>query len=112
MNTEETNKQELPVEELSVTETTIDTSKISTESRGEALLEIHPHEGYTHDDASTVRRACAYMIDVIEKHREEHGHLGTLTANRELLLNNAITQILNTQLAVVKAIKFSNNGSH
>jgi len=109
MNTEETNKQELPVEEMSVTETTIDTSKISTESRGEALLEIHPHEGYAHDDASTVRRACAYMIDVVEKHREEHSQHGSLTANRELLLNHAITQIINAQLTVNKALKFTNN---
>ena len=107
MNTEETNK---PVsEDLSVTETTIDASKISTESRGEALLEIHPHEQFTNDDASTVKRACAYMIDVIEKHREEHSQHGSLTANRELLLNHAITQIINAQLAVTKALKFTNN---
>lgn len=109
MNTEETNKQELPVEELSVTETTIDTSKISTESRGEALLEIPSYSQYSHDDFSTVKRACAYIIDVIEKHREQHSQYGSLTANREFILNHAIGQVLNAQLSVEKAIKFTNN---
>lgn len=108
MNTEETNKQESE-EQITVTETLIDSSKISKESRGEVLLEIHPHGQYSHDDASVIKRACAYMIDVIEKHREEHSQYGSLTANRELILNHAIGQVLNAQLAVEKAIKFTNN---
>lgn len=101
MNTEET-KPEVQFEE-----TLLDSSKIPTESLGEKLLEIMPYR--QHDEMSTIKRACAYIIDSIENHRFSHSEHGTLTANRELLLNNAITQVINAQLAVEKAIKFTNN---
>ena len=88
-----------------VDEQQVDMSKISTESRGEKLVGITFNPS-GHDEVNTVKRACAYLIDVIEKHREESTNNETLTADKEFLMNHAIGEILNAQMNVVKVITF------
>lgn len=90
-----------------VNEEKIDMSKISEISRGEQLVGINFNPS-KNVDVDVIKRACAYLIDVIEKHREEHAQHGTLTANRELLMNHAIGEVINAQMNVVKAITFTN----
>ena len=46
-------------------------------------------------------------MDVIEKHREESIQHGTLTADREFLMNHALGEILNAQMNTVKVITFN-----
>ena len=99
-------KEELLNEPTIVNEDLVDMSKISDVSRGEKLVGI----GFNpsgNSEVDTVKRACAYLIDVIEKHREEHGHHGTLTADREFLMNHALGEILNAQMNTVKVITFN-----
>jgi len=100
-------KEELLNEPTIVNEELLDMSKVSEVSRGEQLVGINFNPS-ANSEVDTVKRACAYLIDVIEKHREEHGHHGTLTANREFLMNHAIGEILNAQMNVVKVITFTN----
>ena len=99
-------KEELLNKATIVSEDQIDMSKISTISRGERLIGVNFNpSGNTEVD--TVKRACAYLIDVVEKYRENHEHANTLTADKQLLIDNAITQILNTQMNVVKVLTFT-----
>lgn len=98
-------KEELLNEPTIVNEDLIDMTKISEISRGEALIGIN-YNPSINGEVETIKRACAYLIDVIEKHREEHGQHGTLTADRELLMNHAITEIINAQMNVEKVITF------
>jgi len=100
-------KEELLNEPTIVNEELLDMSKVSEISRGEELVGISFNPS-ANSEVDTVKRACAYLIDIIEKHREEHGHHGTLTANREFLMNHAIGEILNAQMNVVKVITFTN----
>ena len=99
-------KEELLNEPTVVSEDKIDMSKISTISRGEKLIGITFNPS-GNSEAEIVKRACAYLIDVVEKHRENNEHGETLTANKELLINHAITEILNAQMNVVKVITFN-----
>jgi hypothetical protein len=99
-------KKEL-TEPTIVNEDKVDMSKVSEISRGEQLVGIN-FDPSSNVDVDTIKRACAYLIDVVEKHREEHGQHGTLTANRELLMNHAIGEVINAQRNVVKAITFTN----
>lgn len=99
-------KKEL-TEPTIVNEDKVDMSKVSEISRGEQLVGINFNPS-NNADVDTIKRACAYLIDVVEKHREEHGQHGTLTANRELLMNHAIGEVINAQMNVVKAITFTN----
>ena len=99
-------KKEL-TEPTIVNEDKVDMSKVSEISRGEQLVGINFNPS-NNTDVDTIKRACAYLIDVVEKHREEHGQHGTLTANRELLMNHAIGEVINAQMNVVKAITFTN----
>ena len=99
-------KKEL-TEPTIVNEDKVDMSKVSDISRGEQLVGINFNPS-NNTDVDTIKRACAYLIDVVEKHREEHGQHGTLTANRELLMNHAIGEVINAQMNVVKAITFTN----
>jgi len=99
-------KEELLNKATIVNEDQIDMSKISTISRGERLIGVNFNpSGNTEVD--TVKRACAYLIDVVEKYRENNEHANTLTADKQLLIDNAITQILNTQMNVVKVLTFT-----
>jgi hypothetical protein len=99
-------KEELLNEPTVVSEDKIDMSKVSTISRGEKLIGVNFNpSGNTEVD--TVKRACAYLIDVVEKYRENNEHAGTLSVDKQLLVNNAIIQILNTQMNVVKVITFN-----
>lgn len=99
-------KEELLNKATVVSEDQVDMSKISTISRGERLIGINFNpSGNTEVD--TVKRACAYLIDVVEKYRENHEHAGVLTVDKTLLINNAINQILNTQMNVVKVLTFT-----
>lgn len=98
-------KEELLNEPTIVNEELVDMSKVSDTSRGEKLVGISFNPS-GNAEVDTVKRACAYLIDVIEKHREEHGHHGTLTADREFLMNHALGEILNAQMNVVKVITF------
>lgn len=99
-------KEELLNKATVVSEDQVDMSKISTISRGERLIGINFNpSGNTEVD--TVKRACAYLIDVVEKYRENHEHAGTLTVDKQLLIDNAINQILNTQMNVVKVLTFT-----
>jgi hypothetical protein len=88
-----------------VNEELIDMNNISTESRGEQLVGITFNPSRD-SEVDTVKRACAYLIDVIEKHREDSAINGTLTANREFLMNHALGEIINAQMNVVKVITF------
>ena len=99
-------KEELLNKATVVSEDQVDMSKISTISRGERLIGINFNpSGNT--EVNTVKRACAYLIDVVEKYRENHEHAGTLTVDKTLLIDNAINLILNTQMNVVKVITFN-----
>jgi len=99
-------KEELLNKATIVSEDQIDMSKISTISRGERLIGVNFNpSGNTEVD--TVKRACAYLIDVVEKYRENNEHANTLTVDKQLLIDNAITQILNTQMNVVKVLTFT-----
>ena len=99
-------KEELLNEAPIVSEDQVDMSKISTISRGESLVGVD-FNSTGKAEVETVKRACAFLIDMIEKHREENSQHGTLTANREFLMNHAIGEILNAQMNVVKVITFS-----
>jgi hypothetical protein len=110
MNTEEknletTNEKPTLEQPTIVGEQQVDMSKVSIESRGEMLvgLTFNPSKD---SDVDTVKRACAYMIDVIEKHRENCTHDGSLTTDKEFLMNHAIGEIINAQMNVVKVITF------
>jgi len=98
-------KAELLKEPTIVNEDIIDMTKVSDVSRGESLIGINFNPS-ADTEVDTVKRACAYLIDVIEKHREEHGQHGTLTADREFLMNHALGEIINAQMNVVKVITF------
>ena len=99
-------KEELLNKATVVSEDQVDMSKISTISRGERLIGINFNpSGNTEVD--TVKRACAYLIDVVEKYRENHEHAGVLTVDKTFLINNAINQILNAQINVVKVLTFT-----
>ena len=102
MSTEEKPKLTEPTV---VNEELVDMSKISTESRGEKLVGITFNPSGD-NEVNTVKRACAYLIDVIEKHREESAQNGTLTADREFLMNHAIGEVINAQMNVVKVVTF------
>ena len=88
-----------------VNEEKIDMSKISEHSRGEKLVGITFNPS-RNEEVDTVKRACAYLIDVVEKHRESSIANGTLTADREFLMNHALGEIINAQMNVVKVITF------
>lgn len=98
-------KAELLKEPTIVNEELIDMTKVSDISRGEKLVGINFNPS-ADTEVDTVKRACAYLIDVIEKHREEHAQHGTLTADREFLMNHALGEIINAQMNVVKVITF------
>lgn len=99
-------KEELLNEPTVVSEDKIDMSKISTTSRGEKLIGVTSNPS-GNSEVEIVKRACAYLIDVVEKYRENNEHAGTLSVDKQLLVDNAIIQILNTQMNVVKVITFS-----
>jgi hypothetical protein len=103
MSTEE--KKPVLTEPTIVNEEKVDMSKISTQSRGERLVGITFNPS-GNSEVDTVKRACAYLIDVIEKHREDSIQHGTLTADREFLMNHAIGEIINAQMNVVKVVTF------
>jgi hypothetical protein len=103
MSTEET--KPVLTEPTIVNEEKVDMSKISTQSRGERLVGITFNPS-GNSEVDTVKRACAYLIDVIEKHREDSIQHGTLTADREFLMNHAISEIINAQMNVVKVVTF------
>jgi hypothetical protein len=103
MSTEET--KPVLTEPTIVNEEKVDMSKISTQSRGERLVGITFNPS-GNSEVDTVKRACAYLIDVIEKHREDSIQHGTLTADREFLMNHAIGEIINAQMNVVKVVTF------
>ncbi len=99
-------EQMLGEEPVVVQETPIDMTKVNTASRGEVLCGISFNPSGS-DEVATVKRACGYLMDVIEKHREEHAQQGTLTADREFLMNHALGEILNAQMNAVKVITFN-----
>jgi hypothetical protein len=103
MSTEE--KKPVLTEPTIVNEEKVDMSKISTQSRGERLVGITFNPS-GNSEVDTVKRACAYLIDVIEKHREDSIQHGTLTADREFLMNHAISEIINAQMNVVNVVTF------
>jgi hypothetical protein len=98
-------EQVLGEEPVVVQETPIDMTQVSMTSRGERLCGISFNPSGS-DEVATVKRACAYLMDVLEKHREENSQHGTLTADREFLINHALGQVLNAQMNVVKVITF------
>lgn len=110
MNTEEknletTNEKPTLEQPTIVGEQQVDMSKVSIESRGERLVGITFNPSGD-DEVNTVKRACAYLIDIIEKHRENCTHNGTLTTDKEFLMNHALGEIVNAQMNVVKVITF------
>lgn len=99
-------KEELLNKATVVSEDQVDMSKISTISLGEKLTDADFIPS-SNTEVDTVKRACAYLIDVVEKYRENHEHAGVLTVDKTLLINNAINQILNAQINVVKVLTFT-----
>ena len=99
-------KEELLNKPTIVNEELIDMDKISEVSRGEQLVGLSFNPS-ANSEVDTVKRACAYLIDVVEKYRVNNEHAETLTTNKKLLVDNAIIQILNTQMNVVKVITFN-----
>jgi hypothetical protein len=75
------------------------------ESRGEKLINVSFNPSAS-GDVDNVKRACAYMIDIVEAHRAESIANGTLNANREFLMDHALGEIINAQMCVVKALTF------
>lgn len=105
MNTEENQEPQMNDVIEEVTETLIDMSKISEVSRGQALVQINfadPNE----PEIYTCKNACAFLIDVLEKHREELKHAGMLDENVQLLMNNSIAQVLNAHHNVISTLKY------
>lgn len=99
-------KEELLNKPTVVSDDKIDMSKISTISLGEKLTDADFIPS-SNAEIDTVKRACAYLIDVVEKYRENHEHAGVLTVDKTFLINNAINQILNAQINVVKVLTFT-----
>lgn len=99
-------KEELLNKPIVVSDDKIDMSKISTISLGEKLTDADFIPS-SNAEIDTVKRACAYLIDVVEKYRENHEHAGVLTVDKTFLINNAINQILNAQINVVKVLTFT-----
>lgn len=79
--------------------------KIPEFTRGEKLVGITFNPS-ANPEVDTVKRASAFLIDTLEKHRENAREHGTLTADREFLINHAIAEVINAQMNVVKAITF------
>jgi len=79
--------------------------KIPEYTRGEKLVGITFNPS-ANSEVDTVKRACAFLIDTLEKHREDAIEHGTLTADREFLINHAVGEVINAQMNVVKVITF------
>jgi hypothetical protein len=79
--------------------------KIPDHTRGEKLVGITFNPS-ANSEVDTVKRACAFLIDTLEKHREDAIEHGTLTADREFLINHALGEVINAQMNVVKVITF------
>ena len=79
--------------------------KIPEFTRGEKLVGITFNPS-ANPEVDTVKRASAFLIDTLEKHRENAREHGTLTADREFLINHAIGEVINAQMNVVKAITY------
>jgi hypothetical protein len=79
--------------------------KIPEFTRGEKLVGITFNPS-ANPEVDTVKRASAFLIDTLEKHRESAREHGTLTADREFLIDHAIGEVINAQMNVVKAITF------
>lgn len=79
--------------------------KIPDHTRGEKLVGITFNPS-ANSEVDTVKRACAFLIDTLEKHKEDAIENGTLTADREFLINHALGEVINAQMNVVKVITF------
>jgi hypothetical protein len=79
--------------------------KIPDHTRGEKLVGITFNPS-ANSEVDTVKRACAFLIDTLEKHKEDAIEHGTLTADREFLINHALGEVINAQMNVVKVITF------
>ena len=79
--------------------------KIPEHTRGEKLVGISFNPS-ANSEVDTVKRACAFLIDTLEKHREDAIENGTFTADREFLINHALGEVINAQMNVVKVITF------
>lgn len=79
--------------------------KIPEFTRGEKLVGITFNPS-ANPEVDTVKRASAFLIDTLEKHRESAREHGTLTSDREFLIDHAIGEVINAQMNVVKAITF------
>jgi hypothetical protein len=79
--------------------------KIPEQTRGEKLVGISFNPS-ANSEVDTVKRACAFLIDTLEKHREDAIENGTFTADREFLINHALGEVINAQMNVVKVVTF------
>lgn len=57
-------------------------------------------------EVDEVKQKFADLIDIVEAKQEDSAKHGTLTANRELLINYAKQQLIGAQMAVVKLLTF------
>lgn len=69
-------------------------------TRGEKLvgLTFNPSND---DEVATAKRACAYLIDLMDKHL-----LDSPSSDKKLIIEHAITEVINAQMNVVKAITY------
>jgi hypothetical protein len=58
------------------------------------------------DKVGSAKRACAYLIDLLDNNRAEHEKNGTLDDTRKMLIDHAMMEVLNAQMNVVKVITF------
>lgn len=74
--------------------------KIPDLTRGEKLvgLKFNPSGD---DEVATAKRACAYLIDIMDKHL-----LDNPSSDKKIIIEHAITEVINAQMNVVKAITY------
>lgn len=74
--------------------------KIPELTRGEKLvgLTFNPSGD---DEVATAKRACAYLIDIMDKHLIDNP-----SSDKKIIIEHAITEVINAQMNVVKAITY------
>jgi hypothetical protein len=74
--------------------------KVPDLTRGEKLVGVKFNPSGD-DEVATVKRACAYLIDIMDKHL-----LDTPSSDKKIIVEHAITEVINAQMNVVKAITY------
>jgi len=70
---------------------------------GQKLVEVtfNPSKN---SDVDRTKEICAELADILNKHQEDSVQNGTYNSIRQLIIENAYSEILNAQMNVEKAI--------